>query len=103
MSNIILINQDKRKRAEDIFVLLGKNPKSEGDASLKERFTELLKEEGTDLKNKEDCVLSIYNKLGGATITQEEEIIRKSRAKKGKKFARVEKDDEKVEDEDDDD
>lgn len=104
MSNIIYVNQEKLKRAEAIFALFSKAPKTPGDTELRDRHLELLKEADIDPKDKDTSVFAIYKNLGGAIRTEAEEIKLKQVKKKKTKesFARSEKDDEKVEDDDDD-
>lgn len=92
---LIFLNQDKVRRANEIFSLFSKTQqRSQGDQELKDRHLELLNEAKIKLTDKEDCIAFIYKMLGGATRTQEEEEKIKAKVSKSKKFSRVEKDDE---------
>ena len=95
----VLVNENKKKRAEDILLILdGKKPK-ELQASeitpLKAKFTELVKEEKVE---KKDMLEFVYTTLGGLVRTEEEhkkaEVARKTTKKaydKKKKDAEAKK------------
>jgi hypothetical protein len=93
MSNLIFTNRDKFVRAGLIvkLVLDGKSPKTEGDASIKERHLELLKEQKVDLKKEDAVLLAVYKNLGGSVQTPEQAAKIKARFKKAKAFAQAEK------------
>lgn len=95
MTNTIFLNPDKFKRANDIFALFSKAPKTQGDIDLRDRHLELLNEAKVKLTDKEACVAFIYKMLGGATRTQEEEAKIVEAKKKGrpKKFGVMAKSD----------
>lgn len=94
--NIIFMNPDKFKRANDIFALFSRtNIKTQGDIDLRDRHLELLTEAKVNVKDKDATVAFIYKMLGGATQTQEEaaKIKAKKEKAKPKRFGRVAKED----------
>ena len=81
---LIFTDQDKERRAKDLYLLLiGKRPLDTGlSAEHKDhmfaRFTEFLQEAKIDIKkaSEDEVVLFIYKKLGGLvrTIAQQEKV-----------------------------
>jgi hypothetical protein len=108
--SIVFLNQDKKGRAEDIYLmLLGKRTResysSDHVEHCKTTFGEKLAEQEVDLKDKEASILAIYKLLAGATSTTEEvEKTKKTASKKKAKKVDVEDEDgdEGEDDEDED-
>lgn len=73
---IILVNEDKVTRANEIlnFVTGRRQPKDEGEAERKVRFTQHLAEAGVDLSDTEAALRFVYEKLGGLVRTEIEQV-----------------------------
>ena len=72
MRKIIFANLPKLHRAQNILDVLRNGSKTEEEKTLGARFTELLAEAKLDIKDEEECVEFIYEKLGGLIQTEEE-------------------------------
>lgn len=108
MANIIFVNADKKKRAEDIYRLItGKrmNEKvsAEEEMRLKERFIDLLAEKKIALKDAEECLVAIYELMGGVIRTPEQQAKIKAKGNISRGKAKKEEVEVEEEDEDDDD
>lgn len=92
MTKVILVNREKEKRAEEIYILVSgkKVPKTDFDVSLKERHTELLNEAKVKITDKESSVQFIYEKLGGLVQTAEQIAKKKAFFAKKKRIQSAE-------------
>ena len=70
---IVYVNEDKRKRAEEIVGFLnGKPTKDDGEEERKQRFAAIMASEKIDSKS-EGAVQFVYEKLGGLIRTVHEQ------------------------------
>lgn len=113
VADLVYTDSDKKRRAEDCYlVLLGKKPKeglmsAEHKEYLRSSFSELLAEAGINLDEKDAAVWFIYRKMGGATRTREQQArIKKQgsifKGKAAKEAAEGRGDDDEEDDADDD-
>ena len=113
-SNLVYTDQDKKRRAEDAYLILtGKNPREaqmgqEHRTYLRERFSELMAEDNIDLKDKDAAIYYIYKKMGGAVRTLEQQAKIKKvgnifKGKAAKEAAPVDENDEDIDSDDDED
>lgn len=104
MSNIIFVNQDKFKRAQNIVALLSRDAKNAEEAETKEKFAAFVNEGKIDIKkdkDKDGAIQFVYEKLGGLIRTQEQQKKIKGKTKAQIAKEKKEKEEEEGTDADD--
>jgi len=97
-------NQDKLLRAKGIITLLEGKARTPEEAEQKERFTDYLAQAGIALKDKDEALVFIYEKLGGLVLTSEEKekAVKRKAAIKKKKVVKDEDDEDGIDADDED-
>lgn len=77
-SKNVLVDDKKKLRAEEIVGLLSREPKTDDEIALKEKFTGLVAQEEVA---SEDLLEYVYTKLGGLVRTPAEQVEAKKKEK----------------------
>lgn len=99
MSKNILVDDKKKLRAEQIVELFNRDPKTEEEVNLKEKFSALVEQD--EVKNV-DLLEYVYTKLGGLVRTPTEEVEAKKKEKEIKERYEKRKKSNRAKDDEDD-